>query len=255
MGVHDVAPVEHRYAKCPCEHTHQSYPAQAVAVLADALPLRPGSHVVDLGAGTGKFTRLLALTGARVTAVEPDRAQRERLASLLPSVQAVPGTAEVTGLPDHVADVVVVAHAWHWFDAPAALEEIERILVPGGSLALVWHSYDESVPWIADYTRVYARQAPAEPACHHGEEWRHLFDELPGWSPLEEHHIPNPHSTTREAMVDRLLSAAPMASLSYEDRERVRQEVFAVLNRHEETRATDRIEFPYRTDLFWTRRN
>ena len=58
----------------------------ALAELADALPLQAGRTVVDLGAGTGKFTRLLALTGAEVVAVEPVTEMRERLAELLPGV-------------------------------------------------------------------------------------------------------------------------------------------------------------------------
>lgn len=134
----------------------------ALAELADALPLEAGRTVVDLGAGTGKFTRLLALTGAEVIAVEPVTEMRERLAELLPGVRVTAGTAEATGLPDGCADAVVAAQSWHWFQEDEALAEVERLLRPGGSLALVWNTYDTSVPWVRDYQDIVFRLAPRD---------------------------------------------------------------------------------------------
>jgi phospholipid N-methyltransferase len=134
----------------------------ALAALADALPLERGRTVVDLGAGTGKFTRLLALTGAEVLAVEPVTEMRERLAELLPGVAVSAGTAEDTGLPAGCADAVVAAQSWHWFEADRALAEVERLLRPGGALVLVWNTYDTSVPWVRDYQDIYFRLAPRD---------------------------------------------------------------------------------------------
>ena len=42
-------------------------------------------------------------------------------------------------LPDDSADAVTVGQAFHWFDGPKALAEIERVLRPGGALALAWN--------------------------------------------------------------------------------------------------------------------
>ncbi len=53
------------------ERSRPSYPPDAVTWLVHHLQIGPGAIVADLAAGTGKFTRLLLPTGARVIAVEP----------------------------------------------------------------------------------------------------------------------------------------------------------------------------------------
>ncbi|SDZ14103.1 class I SAM-dependent methyltransferase [Herbiconiux ginsengi] len=105
--------------------------------------------VVDVGAGTGKFTASLVGRAASVTAVEPDAQMRARLAANLPGVVAVAGTAEAIPLGDDSADVVTVAQAWHWVDVDEASREVARILRPGGVLALIWNIRDDSVDWVA----------------------------------------------------------------------------------------------------------
>jgi protein-L-isoaspartate O-methyltransferase len=62
------------------ERGRPSYPDDAIALLVDELRLAPGRRVLDLAAGTGKMTALLAAAGADVVAVEPVAAMRKRLA-------------------------------------------------------------------------------------------------------------------------------------------------------------------------------
>jgi SAM-dependent methyltransferase len=69
--------------------------------------LQPGRSVVDLGAGTGKFTRLPVETGATVAAVEPVTAMLERLARDLSSIAALRGNAQHIPLPDSSAGGVL----------------------------------------------------------------------------------------------------------------------------------------------------
>lgn len=132
------------------ERARPSYPQEAV----DWLVPR-GSHVVlDLGAGTGKFTRSLVARGLDVIAVEPDDAMRGALADALPSVRTVKGTAESIPLPDDSVDVITAAQSWHWVDEARALPEVARVLKPGGLLALVWNIRDESVPWVKQLSEI-----------------------------------------------------------------------------------------------------
>jgi SAM-dependent methyltransferase len=103
---------------------------------------------VDVGAGTGLFTRALAGRAAQVVAVEPDARMRAVLAERSPEVRAVAGTGEAIPLPDHSADAVFVSSAWHWMDSERAVPEIGRVLRDGGRFGLIWTSRDRGVDWV-----------------------------------------------------------------------------------------------------------
>jgi SAM-dependent methyltransferase len=110
------------------------------------LPLG-ATEVLEIGAGTGILTRLLAERAPHVTAVEPDDRMRAVL-SKAPGVEALAGWAEALPAADASVQVVVAASAWHWVDEERAVPEVARVLRPGGRLALVWSGPDRSVDWM-----------------------------------------------------------------------------------------------------------
>jgi SAM-dependent methyltransferase len=126
------------------ERARPEYPPEAVIWLADRLGLRPGRVVVDVAAGTGKLTRLLVPTGARVVAVEPVAEMLAVLREAVPESEALQGTAEELPLPDGSADAVTAASAFHWFDRRRALPELARVLRPRGRLAVVFNTRDRT---------------------------------------------------------------------------------------------------------------
>ena len=131
------------------QRARPDYPRDAVSFLVDSLGIDDDAHVLDLGAGTGIFTGQLIPYCARITAVEPTAGMREVLRQRLPTVKVLDGRDVDIPLEDASVDCVVVAQAFHWFDAPLALEEIHRVLVDGGRLGVLWNERDESVPWVA----------------------------------------------------------------------------------------------------------
>jgi SAM-dependent methyltransferase len=105
---------------------------------------------VELGAGTGLFTRALARRAGQVIAVEPDDRMRAVLAARSPGVHAVAGRGEQIPVPDASADGVFVSSAWHWLDHQVAVPEIARVLRDGGRLGVIWTSRDRRVDWVAE---------------------------------------------------------------------------------------------------------
>jgi SAM-dependent methyltransferase len=124
------------------EQTRPTYPP----ALLDALPLDADAAVLDLGAGTGKLTRVLAERYRDVTAVEPLANMRAMLERVVPGVTVLPGSAERIPLGDESVEGIFAAQAFHWFDKPVALPEIARVLRSGGVFAIVWNDGNDDRP-------------------------------------------------------------------------------------------------------------
>src|SRR5207237_790513 len=108
------------------------YPPELLAWFAERLDLRPGRTVLDLGAGTGKLSRSLVETGARVLALEPGDEMRARLAAAVPAAEPIAAGPGAIPLPDpSAADALVERLATVSFVAsssPERREELERRL-------------------------------------------------------------------------------------------------------------------------------
>lgn len=95
--------------------------------------------VIDIGAGTGKFTACLTEMPWDITAVEPNEDMLEKLRANLPGIKTVRASAENTGLPEKSTELITVAQAFHWFDKKKFKEECKRLLKDGEKLAIIWN--------------------------------------------------------------------------------------------------------------------
>ncbi len=193
------------------ERARPDYPPEAIAWLAQELDLRAGRTVVDLAAGSGKLTRPLAALGCEVIAIEPVAEMR---AAIGPTARALDGTAEAMPLPDDSADAVTVGQAFHWFDGPVALAEIERVLRPGGALVLVWNRRPvESSALHAAISEIidpYRGDAPA----HASGAWRDAF----AGRELSERLFEFTQRLDADGLADRVGSTSFVAALDDEQR-------------------------------------
>jgi len=257
LSVHEVAASGFGAEADAYERARPSYPADAVAWLADALRLRPGARVCDLAAGTGKFTRLLVphLAGAELLAVEPVEGMRRLLARSVPDVPVAAATAEAMSLADGSLDGIAVAQAFHWFGARAALEEFHRVLRPGGRLALVWNARDRSVPWVDEIWSIMDRVEKRAPWRNH-DEWREsAFVDTPWFGPLTEATFHHEQVLSPDDVVERVRSVSHVAVLPPDRQEAVLDEVRTLL-RTDPAHLSDReqLALPYRVDAYWTER-
>jgi SAM-dependent methyltransferase len=227
------------------ERGRPSYPPAAVEHLANVLGIEPGRVVVDLGAGTGKFSRLLAATGARVVAVEPQAAMRAQLAAVVPpSVAVVDGGAESIPLVDASVDVVCAATAFHWFDHARAMPEIARVLRDGGGLGLVWNERDERVRWVRQMTEIirWDRYRPYGVTF----DWR-PFIELGGFFSYGGRlQVPYVQLLDRASFIDRVSSISYISTLSPEARAPVLARCAELVAEFDEP-----FELPYQCDVIW----
>ncbi|MCC6445165.1 MAG: methyltransferase domain-containing protein [Armatimonadetes bacterium] len=162
------------------EAARPGYPRGLLEKLLSRVDLREGERIVDIGAGTGKFTRLLAVSGHSVTAVEPGEAMRAEgiraTASPGLSIDWRPGTAEDTGLPDACAGWVALAQAFHWVRPEAGLPEIHRILREGGHLTVLWNSRQmEAAPLLRAVRQLIDQNAPGFEDKDHSAPWEDVL--------------------------------------------------------------------------------
>lgn len=127
----------------------KSRPAVSLNALDYICSLVPNDAVfADIGAGTGKFTSLIANRGYHTYAVEPNQDMHFVLAEKLKNhsnVNIICASAENTGIPSHSVDVVVVVTALHWFDLDAFCAECLRILKPNGFVIAIYNSRKEEL--------------------------------------------------------------------------------------------------------------
>jgi SAM-dependent methyltransferase len=246
VAVHEVAARGFSSAGA-YERARPEYPAAAVDALVAALSLGPGTTVVDLGAGTGKLTRVLVPTGARVIAVEPLAGMRTELACAVPAAQVVGGTAEAIPLAAAAADAVVAAQAFHWFSGDEAVAEIHRVLRPGGGLGLVWNELVWSVPWVAELGEVLDPLAASVPRFRTGR-WRHALERSDRFGALEERRFPYARLLERAAVVDWVATTSWVAVLPEDERSDVLRRVTAVVADEPKP-----VEVPYQTFVYWCR--
>jgi SAM-dependent methyltransferase len=207
----------------------------------EALELGAEACVIDLAAGTGRLTHELAKRFARVIAVEPDEAMR----ALIAHGEVVAGTAESIPLPDAIADAVFVGEAFHWFDAPAAVTEIARVLRPRGGLVLISNLWWDTQPPLPERALEqlrdpYVRSGRAETV----ETWPDAFRGSP-FEPLREETFGAELVVDGDTLLEMYSTTSSLASLPRAEREALVGEVRPLL--------AGPYRLPIRVDLTWTR--
>jgi SAM-dependent methyltransferase len=238
------------YARC-----RPTYPDAAIDCIMARCALGPRSLLADVGCGTGISSRLFAALGVPVIGIEPNaemrrRADAESVPAGMPRPTYQDGQAEMTSLPDAVADVVLAAQAFHWFEPARTLREFHRILKPGGRTALMWNERDESDPFTAAYGAV-VRSTP-EAAGVEGPRGRagEPLPISPWFQDAERMVFPNEQIVDEEGLMGRAFSA------SYAPKEPAAIETFAAALHDVFVRfqTEGRVLIRYETSLYLARR-
>lgn len=253
-GVHEAAERGFGAAAEAYERSRPDYPPEAIDRLVQELELTRSCRAMDLGAGTGKLTRLLVPIGAALVAVEPLPAMRGAFASVLPDVPVVGGLAEALPFADGSFDAVVCAQAFHWFDGRRALPAIHRVLRPRGRLGLLWNVRDDSVPWVRALTEIitpYERTAPREKT----QAWRQAFSARDLFGRLNQLRFPHLQRLDRDGLVERFASVSFIAALPAPARDEVLGRIGSLAEAHPDLAGRQTFELPYVTELYWCGRD
>ena len=219
------------------ERGRPTYPSDAVQWLLGEHPLT----VLELGAGTGKLTRVLVELGHDVHATDPDAAMLQVLERELPGTPTAEASAEEIPLGDASVDAVVAAQAFHWFDLDRALPEIARVLRPGGRVCLLWNVRNEKIPWVRRLgTLIGTQEQLRDPAQ------ALIFSVLFGF--VEDREFSHWQIIDRRSIQDLVLSRSNVAVLDAEARAEKLDDVLAFYD--EFGRGMDGMQLPYVTRCY-----
>jgi len=247
------------------DRARPSYPPNALSALYSAIRTKAPFNIVELGSGTGIFTRALLAHEAfsssveRITAIEPSDGMREVFNKQTqdPRASTKSGTFEDTGIIDASADLVVVAQAWHWCpNYDAAMKEIARILKPEGVAFFIWNLEDrDAAEWVRRVRDVYEKYEQNTPQFRLGL-WRATFDTdgyKQNFEPQVEQSWDRAIPTTTQGVVDRVLSKSYITQLSDNEKKELRKSIQNYVAEDgskvwiDEAQGT--FEYPYKTFL------
>ena len=219
-----------------------SYPLDAIEFLVSSLGVDSTSHVLDLGAGSGIFTRQLIPFVGRVTAVEPSESMRETLARTTPGVEVLAGKDIEIPLDDSSVAAVFVAQAFHWFDVENSLVEMHRVLVPGGGLGLIWNERDESVEWVSELGR--AMQWDVRQPYRVGTDYSAQIERGP-FHNIERRRFAHEQFLDHDGLYRRVMSTSYVSLMEGAELDALMNRVEAVVSRLPEP-----VSLPYVTDVY-----
>jgi SAM-dependent methyltransferase len=127
---------------------------QVVHAYLDALPLGPGSEIIDIGCGHGRCAPILRAITQSVDGVEVDPDVVALVEGQGLYRQMFQATAEHTGVADESYDCAVCWAVFDFLDQERALAELHRILRPGGIVVLTGkndnYQPDDHLGWVAE---------------------------------------------------------------------------------------------------------
>ncbi|KAJ7489413.1 S-adenosyl-L-methionine-dependent methyltransferase [Mycena latifolia] len=237
------------------------YQPEALSRLRSAITSSGPLNVVEIGSGTGLFTRALLLhpewaAVRTLRAVEPSEGMREVFAKYTTDARVVlsEGTFDATGVEGGWADLIVIATV-------SAAAEFARVLKPGGVLSLIWNTEDrDAAPWLKQYRERVERDENGAPHWCSGL-WRELF-RTPSYTKFfnapEEEIFRYDAVGTLDGMISRGLTSSRVASLTEAEKEAFGRDVETIVQRGEGKVWVDKEKgtfvYPHRTDLVVAKR-
>ncbi|CAF3775320.1 unnamed protein product [Adineta steineri] len=233
------------------EQARPTYPPDAIDFI-KSLHDKP-NVIVDLGAGTGKLTRLLGSMGAQeIVAIEPVAAMRENLKKIPIITKIIDGTAEHIPFDDSSIDIIICAQSFHWFATHHALTELNRVLKSNGLLILIWNNSDnQGIEWADNITKYVDSFKPKDVSRYKSMEWKAVFDNQNLFSSLQQKQFSHKQRVTRDLVLNRILSTSFVAALSSEEQTKLVDNVKKMLNDIEEIRNVNEFDITHRTDVYW----
>jgi ubiquinone/menaquinone biosynthesis C-methylase UbiE len=229
------------------------YPPAVLQLFRDEMGLTVASVIADVGSGPGVSARMFVENGNHVYGVEPNdvmRAAAEQILKDFPNFHSIKGTAESTTLPAASVDIVTAAQAFHWFDRERTANEFERILKPGGYVALIWNERQlNSTPFLREYEQFILDNANDYGAVRHENITEDVIGEC-FHRQFKRATFENVQVFDFDGLRGRMFSASYMPAENTERGRAVEKDLHRLFTDHQEN---GRITILYDTSIFYSK--
>lgn len=220
------------------------YPEAAATWMVGETPAR----VLDLGSGAGAFARMLVDAGHEVFCLDRDQDVVSKLPDRLGTGLHVAGQVESLPFLSCHFDVVTASQTLHRFAPGLALTEIARVLNPGGHLAVVYTTRDDTVPWVKRLMALMHQADPQSMRGDFGAESLETVADSPYFGPLERKNFRNWVPITRSGLLAMVERRPSVAQLDHEARASLLEQVGALYD--SSARAPEPLLLPYQTSCW-----
>ncbi|KAK1236523.1 hypothetical protein PQX77_000216 [Marasmius sp. AFHP31] len=252
------------------DRARPSYQSAALAYIKSSVGTAPPYNVVEIGAGTGIFTRALTAHPdwkdnlKNLKAIEPSSGMRDVFSQSVKHdrVTVHEGTFDTTGVEDGWADIIIIAQAFHWCpDYDRASAEFARILKPNGVVAFIWNLEDrDRAGWVAQVRNRIETHEAGTPQFRLGL-WRQAWDTASyqaNFDPPEEKIWSYTLPATADLVKERACSKSYIAVLKDEERAKVLEDLDKILEEGRDREWIDEeqkiFHYPYQTFLVIARK-
>jgi ubiquinone/menaquinone biosynthesis C-methylase UbiE len=235
------------------DRVRPDYPSPVLEKARKIAPPGPDRIVVDVGAGTGKWTRLLTRSYKHVLALEPNAAMRRELRRNLPGLRVLARTAESTGLPDASVELLTAAQCFHWFRRGPTLKEFRRILKPGGALVILYNNRRRSRRWERRAQELISRYArPEYPSGR--RTWQRSWRRAEGFTPLRSWHYRHVQRLSPARVVELYASRSYVAALPRARRQELLGQLRSLVREAARRARGTSLNVEYSGELYWAYR-
>ena len=152
---------------------------------------------------------------------------------------------------------MIAAQCFHWFANNKTISEIQRVLVPGGKLGLLWNNRDHSLPWVRDVDEqiiLPLMYSESNTPIARTEEWKKVLDSSATFGPIEgDESFKSEQQFTFDELIDRVMSISVVQIKNENEKEIVKEKIRLVLNKHNELEKS-KIILPYIVKMYWAER-
>ncbi|SEP64343.1 class I SAM-dependent methyltransferase [Microlunatus flavus] len=206
------------------------------------------ARVLDLGSGRGSFATALVEAGHEVFCLDHDPERVAALPARLGTRLHVAGQVESMPYLSCHFDVVTAAQTLHRFAPGLAVTEIARVLRPGGHLAVLYQTRDDTVPWVRRLMGILQRVDPSAMQGAYGDASVAELAQSPYFHELERRSFRTWVPTTRDALVTMAARRPAVAALPQSERDAVLAEVGGLYD--SSARAPEPLLLPFRTSCW-----